>query len=856
MNKLLCIIGFLIMCTFSSYAQSISITLSNSKISLKQLIADIENKSDFYVSYNPDLIDDREKIQLDNKEYQLHRLAEEITFQLGHQISINDVSKKFLILPSVYITARGVVRDSTSLETLQAVAIYTKENRGVFTNEDGYFSINVREDIDTILISYLGYKTKVVNLQNYSGEELKIDLPNINQLPNVVIVAKSQKQKSPGPRIDVSSPERNNTKGVNGTNDLLAKIKSQAGISTGSEAQFGYIARGGGPDQNLILLDGLPVYETSHIGGLSSIFIDNLIKKADLYKGGIPSRFGGKLSSVLDIRLKEGNRQNYKREVNLNLENINGFIEGPIGEKNSVIFNGRLSLLSLYASPILSKYFEFEDSELLYNDVYFKFSHWFSPSNHLSLTYYRGTDKVSLSQREAIPNLLFVGKTRVQWKNQLISLNWKKALSSKTFIHAQIGNSEFDLETLSRNDNFTNIDTTSSELKTRSRQQDLNANIHFDYYSKNSGKFKFGLGLINHNSSPSILIDRSYTTDINSDSTYITNEAFVFFENNYKLNDLISTNIGLRYNLFGGIARSFSDLQPRISVSIENNPHALSISYVKLSQFLHLLSNPGSGTPSELWVPSTSEILPQYSDILSIDYAYNPNQKFSLGIGLFYKNYKNLIDYTRHTDLFQAIVKDPTLFVPSGQNLDWEDRVTSGTGKSIGVELSLQSKLTESIVYNLAYTLSKSTRTFVFDKFTNEPETFPYKYDRRHNIATSIEFTLKENKILLISWVYGDGNRWTYTDEKDSTTGSGIQWVASSRNNVKASPFHHLDINYSITKQLKNDSEIQYSLGVYNVYNNPNPFSSYTIDQPNQVLGVKEVSLFPVFPQINVKYKW
>jgi len=856
MNKQLHIICFLFLCSIQCYAQSIPITLSNSKISLKQLIADVENKSPYYVSYNPDLIDDQEHIILEQKAYDLSIIALEITHQLGHQTSINHESKKLLIIPTNYLTVRGVVRDSTSLETLQAVAVYTNSKKGVFTNEDGYFSIKAREDVDSIYISYLGYKTKALSLKNYKGEELKVDLPNINQLPNIVIVAKTKPTQSAGPGVDMSTKLINNSKSINGTNDLLSKIKSQAGISIGSEGQLGYTARGGGPDQNLILLDGLPIYEVTHLGGLSSIFIDNLIKKADLYKGGIPSRFGGKLSSALDIRLKEGNRQNYKRELNVNLENINGFIEGPIGDKNSIIFNGRLSLISLYASPVLSKYFDYEDSELVYNDIYLKLSHWFSPSNRLSFTYYRGTDKVGLSRRETVPNLLFIEKNRIQWGNQLFSLNWKKAISNKVFLHTHLGNSKFNLESTSRNENFSIIDTTESKLETFSKQNDLNANLQLDYFSDNSGKFKFGFGLINHRSTPSILIDRSFTNTIVSDSTYVTQEAFIFIENNYRINSIVSSQIGLRYNYFGGIAKSFADVQPRLNIRLEKAPHKISISYSKLSQFLHLLYNPSSGIPSDLWVPSTSTIPPEYSDVMSIDYGYKPNPSLDLGVAVFYKNYQNLLDYKSYTDLFQAVVKDPSLFVPTVQNLDWEERVAIGTGRSYGLELTMFLQLAENISYNLAYTLSRSTRTFVLDRNLDLPETFPFKYDRLHDISTSLQIRIKENGLLNINWVYGDGNRWTFTDAKEPVIGGGIQYTATGRNNIQVSDFHHLDINYSLSKSLKNDTEIEYSFGIYNVYNKANAFYSYIIEESDQTLGIREVSLYPIFPQINVKYTW
>ncbi len=861
---LLCTLTF----AFQGLAQDQSVSnfkinLPHKVITIGELVTLIEDQSDYFVSYNTQL-DLSETLEFESTEVGFYDLKKSFTTSLFATIEIDSESKKLIILPPKFKTLHGIVRDSANLETLTAVTILSDNNKGTTTNEDGFFYLKVSSETKYVYVSYLGYRTLTFAIPDKVENEVIIHLIADNVLPDIVIEASSAIEEtiSINPhdvKIDKESPVR----GIGGRSDLISSIRHISGISVGSEAQNGFTVRGGGPDQNLVLLDGLPVYETSHLGGLSSIFVDNIIKKGDLYKGGVPARFGGKLSSVLDIRLKEGNRHQVKREAEINLENFSGFIEGPIGKKTSFIFNGRKSIINSYSNFILKRFLDFEDSDLTYNDIYSKITHWFSPANRLSLSVYSGDDKIFLRRNESSTDRVFTDSNKVNWSNTLGALNWNSALGKKVFIHGHVGKSDFDFNSRSANQviETSDLDSSSLAINVYSRQQDYTAKLDLDYYTNNLGKIKTGGGIILHESSPSILESQSLTDqEIAQDTSYLSNEIYFFLENELRINSNWSLNSGLRYNYHGGLDTTYQYFQPRLNMHFAKNRIKLDFAYNRMSQFLHLLVNPSSGLPSDLWVPSTKKIEPETSNLFSISGNYKASPSLLVGLGGFYNTYSNLIEYSNPYEIIQVIVGNHLSFNQDISDVNWEDRVTVGTGRSYGLELDIAYK-TEKIELNLAYTLSRSERTFNFGKFSkNEIETFPYKYDRPHNIAFSGSLKLKKDNKINVEWLYGNGNTWTFTDNVIPGQNGEIiyQPRPGERNNERLSSYQRLSISHSSKRQLRTGGLLFYTMGVYNVYNNKNPFYAYikSSDTNAQVPVTTEISLYPVFPQINVGYQW
>ncbi len=833
------------------------------QVTLESAIKSIENQSDFFCSYNPLTVDLSDQLLLTRTQIPLARLIETIEEQLEIEVQINQSSNKLQFFSKQKRIISGIISDEASGESLQAVAVYHTSSSGTYSNEEGYYSLRITEEVDSLFVSYLGYKTKAIAVQNLLGSSLNISITSDNELTTVIIsdTIRSLNDLSNPTPVDYR-PESPIT-GIGGRSDLLSSVRFIPGVSVGSEAQNGFTVRGGGPDQNIILIDGLPIYEASHLGGLSSIFSSETIKHADLYKGDIPARFGGKLSSALDIRLKDGNRNTVNRSASLNFENLKGFIEGPISPKTSIMLNGRISIVGLYANALLPKSSGFVDTEFSYNDFYSKLSHWFSPSNRISFTVYSGRDDIRL-EREKIDQaeLSFIDLNEVKWKNRLFAINYNVALSDKVFLHSKIGVSTFDFDSRSANSVTSIQDQSNSKLDVNaiSQQSDRIAQVALDYFGSRIGKFNFGAGIINHSSAPSILEANTCLDPFErvADSTYLSNEAFCYIENTLDLTSNWTLKSGLRYNYFFGLEDvSYNYFQPRVNLKYSRSRNQINFSYSSMSQFLHLLVNPSSGLPSDLWVPSTSRVAPESSQLFSSTYKYISSKTWSLQIGAFYNLYDNLIAYRNPYEIIQAIVTDHPVFNRDTDEKNWEDRVEIGRGRAYGLEFQFNYERGR-FTYLLGYTLSRSERTFKF--YANEPEiTYPYKYDRPHNISSYLEYRFDENHKLFASWVFGNGNLWTLAESAIPDIEGNPILDERGRNNIRLSNYHKLNLGYSVRREQANGNYFEYTLGIHNAYNNRNPFFSYIEEQPagsNPPIAVKEVSLYPIFPQINVKYSW
>jgi len=830
------------------------------ELTLSTLISTIESQSDYFVSYNSEDLNINETIYLTQPELTLDQIISVLRKQLDRKISINQEGQKILILPYDNRTVSGIIVDSLTLETLFGVAIFDSDGTGTYSNEEGYFHFKTGIDTDSMYVKYLGYRTVIIPLQGFQRKYVTIRISPDNRLPDVIIRPSEQKEISPTNSEQVGIYEEQPVSNIGGRTDLITTIKSLPGISVGSEAQNGFTVRGGGPDQNLVLVDGMPVYETSHLGGLSSIFSENMIKNANLYKTGIPSNFGSKLSSVLDIRLKDGSRTNTRRKASINLENFSGFIEGPIGDKTSFIFNGRVSLINLYSSPILSKLFDFVESDLSYFDIYAKLSHWFSPTNRLSFSFYSGEDNIFLRRTDnSNAELSFIDSNNLGWNNRLATLNWSTALSEKIYFHSQIGVTEFIFQSRSAN-RVTGSDDSSLSIGVESTQMDLVSKADLEIFTDKIGKVKLGVGWTLHESAPSILEANSLeiSSTESADSVYISQESYCYLDYIVDIAKNVTLQSGLRSNLFSGLDTTYFFLEPRLSIEFRGQSSELKLGYSRMSQFLHLLVNPSSGLPSDLWVPSTRRVAPERSNLISAEFRHKASFGSQITIGGFYNTYDGLIEYTNPFEIIQVIVQNHSEFNTDLTDVNWEDRVTTGTGRAYGLELGWQHHWPR-LSANLSYTLSRSERTFQFSNLPNsDPLTFPFKYDRPHNLSANVNYKLKNKGRVNLTWLFGNGNTWTFT--QNTILGPlGPVLDPKERNNVRLSNYHRLGVSYHKKKSYENGNLLEYSLGIYNVYNNANPFYSFIRENESTAqnpISVVEISLYPIFPQFNISYTW
>ena len=334
--------------TLTTYGQSSTSQLDKTtslegKVKISKVFSTLEKETEFVLSYNPLAIDLMGKLNIP-RGLTWNKILDLMKDRFGLEFQIDDLGQKILITPSSFVIVTGVVKDSASLESLTGVVVYSQSHEGVFTNEEGYFRIKVPRADKELLISNLGYRSETLSFKKAAKQNFEVHLSNTNQLPALIISDTNWNQ------LTSIGPWKNNDehvgkiKGIGGSPDLISKLKTIPGVSVGYEAQNGFLVRGGGPDQNLVLVDGVPIFETTHLGGISSVFSEDIIKSADLYKGAVPARFGGRLSSVLDIRLKDGNRKEFNRSVSIGAERIGALIEGPLGDSTSFIL---LSLIHI-----------------------------------------------------------------------------------------------------------------------------------------------------------------------------------------------------------------------------------------------------------------------------------------------------------------------------------------------------------------------------------------------------------------------------------------------------------------------------------------------------------------------------
>ena len=490
----LCLCTFLL--TISLSSQNVNFILEKGEYDIDEIIALIDYSEVYTVSYNPEVLKDLPRLQVPNTVNNVIQLVELLEDYLYLDLEYNDLRNRIIITKSQLITISGLIVDSLSGESLPKVGIFNQTNFLGDTNLDGFFSITISNDLDSLEFDLFGYKNRTLAINSLESN-LTIRLSNQNTLEVTIRNKNTDKFEPIIPERDISRDHLDKSQSISGSPDVFAYLRMLPGVSVGSEGQNGLSVRGGSPDQNLILMDGIQIYEASHLGGLSSVFISDAIKHVEFYKSGFPSRLGGKLSSVLDVRLKDGNRNTFSRSVSMGIEGFEGHIEGPLGENTSINLNGKFSWFSLLASPLIENNLDFNNSTLRYSDGYAKFSHWFSPSNRLSFSLYNGEDVIRLTRNDnSEPNAFnFTDVNRIDWGNRLFALNWNYSINDKLFLTSSLGVTNFNYSSRgSYNINYTENDTVktnSFDILSNSDLRDISLQSNFEYYSITNRKIQF-----------------------------------------------------------------------------------------------------------------------------------------------------------------------------------------------------------------------------------------------------------------------------------------------------------------------------------------------------------------------------
>ncbi len=766
-------------------------------------------------------------------------------------------------------TISGYIEDKASGEKLYSANIYDlKTSQGSISNEYGFFSLSLKSDSVDLVVSYIGYTAYNVKFFLDRDVQLSIKLDPVIQLAEVVITDRKADQVVKDVQMSIIEMPVNQIKKLPvfmGEADVMKTLQLMPGVQSGSEGSSGLYVRGGGPDQNLILLDGVPVYNADHLFGFFSVFNPDAISNVSLIKGGFPAPYGGRLSSVVDIRLKEGNMRKFTGEASIGTVASKFVFEGPIfKDKTSFIISARRTYIDVLAAPVIAAINRAAGSSsqlragYFFYDANIKLNHTFSPKDRVFVSAYLGRDKAYVNDRDEYLYLDTINTVRnntgLYWGNITTALRWNHVFSKRLFANTTLIYSDYVFDTyMEYSEQRGNRRTASYNYDYFSGITDIGGKLDFNYYPTPKHEIRFGGNYLYHTFKPGVSTYKQSLDTISLSQTFgnraiYANEYYAYIDDNISVTGRLKANIGVHYSGFFLKNKWYDSWQPRVSARyLASEKFSIKAAFTQMDQYIHLLTNSTIGLPTDLWLPSTDSIAPQRSYQGAIGFAYNYKDKWDFQLEGFYKTMNNLIEY-----------KEGASFFDIGEQ--WESKLEIGNGWSYGVEF-LARKNIGKLTGWIGYTLSWSWRQF---ENLNFGEPFPYKYDRRHDISIVMLYKYSENIDFGATWVYGTGNAITLGVARYEDIGNifeGYYYYVSEiehyngRNSYRSPAYHRLDISANFHKENKLGVRT-WSVGLYNAYSRQNPFYLYFGYNNWGQRVLKQVSLFPIIPSIRYSLKF
>ena len=767
-------------------------------------------------------------------------------------------------------TVSGTVTDRASGEHLIGATVRDlKSGKGTVTNTFGFYSLTLPEDSVLIAITYIGYKADGFRYLLDKNTTQNVTLEQSSILKEVEIVGERYErieERAQMSRIDIPIQQIKNVPAFMGEKDVLKALQLLPGVSAGGEGQSGIYVRGGGPDQNLILLDGVPVYNVSHLFGFFSVFNPDAVKDVSLIKGGFPARYGGRLSSVIEINMKEGNENEFHGEGTIGLIASKLTLEGPIKKgKSSFIVSGRRTYIDILARPLIKAGFAAEGSEgvvgYFFDDVNAKVNYRFSEKDRVYLSFYTGQDKFYADFGERDEDYEDQFKAGLGWGNVTSALRWNHIWSPKLFANTTLTYSRYRFETSngyeSRElENRTVVSEDKFDLLYFSGINDVAGKIDFDFLPSPDHYVRFGANVILHTFKPGTFRagyssfeagsdSFSFRADYSQDNVRAT-EFAAYVEDDWKISERIRINGGLHFSGFALSGKPYFSLQPRLNARyLFDRGWSLKAGFSTMRQYIHLLTNETIGLPTDLWLPTTKRVKPQDSWQAALGTAKTLGQDYEFSVELYYKEMNNVIAFREGSSLLQFE--------------GWEDRVSQGKGTAYGAEFFVQKKRGKLSGW-VGYTLSWATRQF---DDINFGEVYPYKYDRRHDFEITGSYKFTERFSLAASWVYSTGNAVTLGNSRYLGPSAYQNYLNETthtpeRNNFRMPSYNRLDVGLEFTKKKRRYTRT-WAFGAYNAYNRKNPFFLFTETENNNgetTTVLKKAALFPVIPYFAWSFKF
>ena len=872
------------------------VTLNMQKASVREILDEIQKQTGVTFSYESSLLSGLQKT----------------TFRADDEALTDCLTRLFANLPVVYkmtgnvvvlkrkpkqVTVSGFVRDKRSAESLIGASVYEAHSRvGTASNNFGFFSLTLPPGNITIRSSYIGYTSHQHILNGLERDTvLTIELEPSASLQEVVITGQSNDKQSvlstQMGALEINQQTIRSTPVMFGEADIIKTLQLTPGVSAGTEGTAGMYVRGGNVDENLFLIDGNPVYQINHIGGIFSAFNPEAISGMDFFKSGFPSRYGGRLSSVVDVHTKEGNMKEYHGSASIGLISGNLNFEGPI-IKDRTSFNiglrrTWLDVLSAPAVAIANKITKKDGTRLraryAFHDLNLKVNHIFNDRSRMYLSLYNGNDvlkggSTDFPDQDSDNNYNYDSDVSLRWGNIMATAGWTYVFNNRLFgkvsgvftrYHSRLRNTEHDVV---GNEGDEDYSDSFRENETNTGITDFGLRTSFDYLPASAHHIRFGGDYLVHRFHPeynrSVAYEKNEETSVEIGQEFANDllwghEAGVYAEDDWTLSSAVRLNAGLRFSLFNVQGKTYTGLEPRVSLRwLLDDNLSFKASYSRMNQYVHLISNSFISLPTDAWMPVTRKLKPLISDQVSAGFYYNLNKEYNFSVEGYYKTLDNLLEY-----------RDGHTFTPSFVN--WEDKLTAGEGSSYGAEFMVRKETGRTTGW-VGYGLSWSDRQF--DEL-NQGARYPARFDNRHKLNIVVMHKISPKVELSAAWSYASGNHVTlslenyYENGTGSPTNNDNHYMDASesidyyegRNNYQLPAYHRLDCGIKIYRPKKKGRMGIWTVSIYNVYSRMNPFMIYksdkTVPDPGSSYGknvpvFKTIGIMPIIPSISYTYKF
>lgn len=826
-----------------------SLKLQNA--TLEEFVKQVEQKTGYTFIYGEEvgLI---KRITLTARDLTLNEILQKafadqpIAFEIsGKHILLNKrpvpqkaVSRRF--------TISGYVTDGASSETLiGANVLERRQHVGTATNPFGFYTLTLPEGNAELSFSYLGYETRHSSFPLKKDTVLNISLSSDNELAEVLIVSDKKEagiQATAMGAIEMPLAQIQNTPTILGEADLLKTIQLMPGVQAGMEGFSGLYVRGGGPDQNLILLDGIPVYNADHLLGVFSVFTPEAVKNTTLFKSSFPARYGGRLSSIVDVRTNDGDMQRYHGTLSVGTLTDKIHLEGPIWKnRTSFSLSGRGTHTAFLKNLIVTKDGDYaEKYNYYFFDINAKVNHKINDRNRLFLGFYKGKDHFHYENTEQngyLNNSDYLSeyrdKNQLNWGNTIAYGRWNYVLNNRLFCNTTVSYNNYQMmltqdmvETGFYQGQMTNKYNYFSKF--RSGISDWSARVDFDYTPAPQHHIKFGAEYIHHTFRPGVSTSKTQEMEdgeAQDETIYDTNdnralrgqEVSIYAEDNLNLTNRLSLNAGVRASLFATQGKSYYSVQPRLSTRYNiGQGFSAKASYTCMAQYVHMLTSTPFSMPTDLWVPITKNIRPMYANQVSLGGYYTGMSGWEFSIEGYYKKMNHILEYQDGVSFF-------------GSSTSWEEKVEMGEGRSFGLEMMVQKTVGKTTGW-LAYTLSKTDHRFKNGNIS-QGKWFPYKYDRRHSISLCMNHKFSERIDVGASWIFNTGGCITVPERETIIIrpGGNVESAPyiSQRNNYRLPVSHRLNLGINFNKKTKHGMRT-WNISIYNAYNAMNPNLVYS----------------------------